>query len=483
MNATPGSRLLLDRRLIQQTEGVQLTLRPGVRHPANPLPLDEHRVWTVGNLHASIYWDKSTSRYRGWHGRRVEGTREDSRYQPFESPDGLEWHDVGPDAGEGGPRTLWFDARDADASRRFKSVQMAFHRPDPDGTLTPISIAEGRRRNVAGQPVLRRMVSATSPDGMAWSAPHQIVTARLDRTHRNWIPGEPDWEGGDCFPSVLWAPELGEGGKYVAFFRTNIYNGEGQRRERAVGRADSVDFEQWGPHTLALQSKVLWHSALGYERHDFYQMQVWRAAGVYLGALSVFYWEQDRNHLELAWSPDTVNWERICPGIDLVPHGALGEYDGGCRYAAMRPIEVDDEVRLYYGGSVGRHNADHTGDSALCLATFQRDRFAGYTAGPDEGTILTRPFEMPAGALTLNVDAAGGAIHGELCDETGTALPGFGRNRSLAITSDSLAAPLTWTAERGDTDPDVASLRGRTVRLRLFLTNATAYAVAGADWR
>ncbi len=448
-----------------------------MRHPANPLPVDGRRVWTFGNLTASLYWDEDARRYRGWYRRHVPGTREDSRFQPVESADGLAWHDVGPDAGEGGPRTIWFDADDPDPRRRFKHVQMAFYRPEPEGAFTPITISEGRKRNVARLPVLRRMVAATSPDGMHWSEPSVIATARLNRGHPNWIPGEPDWEGGDSIPCVLLAPELGARGKYVVFFRTNIYNGPGQRRERGVSRSESEDFKQWSPHELVLQPQVPWHTALGYPSHDYYQLPVWRQAGIYLGIVSVFYWGEDRNHLELAWSPDTIHWERVCPGTDLVPHGELGEYDGGCRYAAMRPITVGDEVRVYYGGSNGRHNADHSGDSALCLATFWRDRFAGYAAsGAVTGTILTRPFQVQEDRLSLNVDAFGGEVRAELCDEGGTPLPGYGRDDAAPITTDSLDAGLEWdSVGRGAVD-GLSALRGRTMRLRFYANQATVFA-------
>lgn len=331
--------------------------------------------------------------------------------------------------------------------------------------------------HVAGEPLLRRMVAYTSPDGRAWSAPHAIVKSLPGPTHPWWVPGEPGWEGGDNFPSLIWAPELE---KYVAFFRTNVYNGEGQRRERALGRADSADFERWGEHSVALLSRVPWHAALGYERHDFYQMQIWRCAGVYLGAVSVFYWDQDRVHLELAWSPDTLHWERICPGQDLIPHGALGQFDGGCRYAAMRPIEVDDQVRVYYGGSYGRHNADKTGDSALCLATFRRDRFAGYhAAGSAAGVLLTRPFELGKGHLTLNVDASRGEVRAELCDEAGAPLPGFSHDDAAPINADGLEIPVTWTAER-QSDRDAVDPSAHLVRLRLYVSGATAYAVTAS---
>ena len=51
-------------------------------------------------------------------------------------------------------------------------------------------------------------------------------------------------------------------------------------------------------------------------------------------------------------------------------HDKLGEPPGGCRYAAMRPFEVGDRLRIYYGSDNGRHNADKDRTGELYLAEF-----------------------------------------------------------------------------------------------------------------
>jgi hypothetical protein len=51
------------------------------------------------------------------------------------------------------------------------------------------------------------------------------------------------------------------------------------------------------------------------------------------------------------------------------------------------------------------------------------------------------------------------------------ALPGFAAADATPLTRDALDHLLTWH------EGDLASLRGRTVRLRLHLRNAVAYAL------
>ena len=472
-------RLLLDRRLIEHTTGVRLHIAQGRRHAANPLTLDGAQIWTPGNLHFICNRDPQEGTYWGWYCERVgdpaarEANPDDWHAQltPVRSPDGLTWQRAGTPLSPGKERTILHDPHESNADRRFKSVYQRLMQRDVQGNLVAVSHTEMRRRERAGERGTRQMVSAWSPDGTDWSEPHVVVTSTQHPEHRWWRVGEPGWDGSDNFPSLVWAPERQV---YVAYFRTNLYNGPGQRRERGIGRAESVDFERWSEHQLALHAGVPHHSALGYPTHDIYQMQVWRHGGVYLGFVSVFDWAEDRIHLELAWSPDTIHWERICPGTDLVPMSAFGEYDGGCCYAASMPTVDGDEVRLYYGGASGKHNATPNRQSTLCLALFQRDRFAGYaTNGSEPGVILTRPFELASGRLAINVDASGGEMRAELCDAGGAPLPGHTRADAVPVNRDLLNAPLTWA---GGSEPLQATW-DRLVRLRLYVNHATAYAL------
>ncbi len=473
--------------MIERAQGVQLTLAQAQRHPANPLTIDGEHVWCQGNLHFIVNREPRDGTYWGWYCQRVPdpgGSGPDewhAQLVPVRSDDGLRWRTAGQPVSPGKERTIIHEPDEPDPARRFKSVFQRLMQRNAQGELIAVSRTEMRQREAAGQRGTRQMVSSWSADGQTWAEPHVVVSSTEHPEHRWWRVGDPGWDGSDNFPCLIWSPELGESGKYVAFFRTNIYNGPGERRERGVGRAESADFARWSPHELALHANVPRHRALGYSIHDYYQLQIWRhGSGIYLGIVSVFYWGEDRNHLELVWSPDTVHWEHLCPGTDIVPHGALGEYDGGCRYAAMRPIThspdgspVGDEVRVYYGGSTGRHNTDRVGDSAVCLAIFRRDRFAGYrAAGPEPGVILTRPFELRTGALSLNVDAAGGEVRAELCDESGAPLSGFAKDDAAPITTDSLAAAVTWRGDR-----QLAQLGGRMVRLRLYVNRAAVYAL------
>ena len=487
-------RLFLDKRWIASADNMEHAIARCRMHPEDPLTLDEATVWKRNNLHLSWYCDEA-GEYQGW-----TNAHPATADKPFKgekgawritSSDGLHWETVG---GPTRGMTVIRDEAEPDPDRRYKTIGQCPLVLGDDGEVVagPDQPEELIGAYESGRKVEHGMVVASSPDGMEWRSYSPVVlntyrdwhpkldmgrnpdgTPRVE--HKWWKPGAPGWAGGDSFPCLVYLPDEK---KYVAFYRTNIdrrtsLKTHPGRRERGVGRSESADFTHWTPHELALRSDVDWQDALGHGKHDFYQMQVWPVAGVYLGIVSVFYWEEDRNRLELAWSPDTIHWERVCPYNDFIPHGELGEFGGGCSYAAMRPQEIDGDVRVYYGADVGRHNADSDRESTLMLALFKPDRFAGVAAGGmATGKLTTQPLTVADDALRLNLDALQGEVRVELLDESGRPLAGHTLEACDTIRVDELDAVVSWGG-----NASLAGLKGRDIRLRLVIRNATLYAL------
>ncbi|GAG51720.1 unnamed protein product, partial [marine sediment metagenome] len=213
---------------------------------------------------------------------------------------------------------------------------------------------------------------AFSPDGLHWS---------------ELVPCPAIDAAGDTHNNSLWHQRLG---RYVGI--TRLWR-DGQR---IVGRTESPDFVNWTKAAEALR---------GVERHlQTYAMPVFRYANVYLGLVMVFDTQSDLVDCELAWSPDTVHWERVCPGTSLIPRGAKGSHDWGCVYAAAYPILRDGELLLYYSGSDGPHTDWRKG--SLCLARLRPDGFAGLRpkAADQPGTVTTRPVICSGKHLRLSAD-------------------------------------------------------------------------------
>ena len=180
---------------------------------------------------------------------------------------------------------------------------------------------------------------------------------------------------------------------------------------------------------------------------------------------------------ELAWSADTIHWQRICPGEQLIPlgqgHYPDGTYDCGCIYAAA-PVIQGDTVLLYYGGSNGLHNNWREG--SLNLATLPRDRFAGYVQkNPgDKAIIQSTPLVARETSLTVNVDIPNtGSLRIAVLDGDGTPVAGFGFADCSPMQSGGLAVRAHWQ------DKDFSELAGRTIQLLFELNSARLFAFSG----
>jgi len=486
----PSRHLFLNRRLVATTTNTETVLAPHRLHP-DPLTIDGEEIWCRDHNHVSWYRDDEGV-FQGWRGVTVDSygrlAGKGSVYR-IRSDDGLAWETVD---GPSRIHTVLMDPADPDPQRRYKGVYHGSAVLDDAGNVEVswddygalIAAAKAGRRVSTG------MFSAVSPDGLAWHD-HRLIV-KEDYAHQDWNPaadlgrnpdtdpkpsetrwwkpGAPGWSGGDNFPCLIRDPVRG---KYVAFYRTNIdrrtqFNPGKQRRERGTGRSECETFGDWGEHHLAMRAEPTWQREMGYGAFDYYQLQVWPCADVWLGALTVFHWTPDTVHLELVWSPDTIHWERVAPGQDLVPMDiSAGSPSRGGHYACMAPQEIDGEVRMYLGTSDGLHNAESSGNARLWLACFQPDRFAGLAPGhPGSATVVTQPVEL-SGKLTLNAAAADGRIRVELRDEAGRPVPEYTLDESEPVAGDDRELPVRWK-QHGEI------ARG-TYRLRIDFDEAVLY--------
>ena len=113
----------------------------------------------------------------------------------------------------------------------------------------------------------------------------------------------------------------------------------------------------------------------------------------------------DRAWTELAYSDDTLTWQRIDAGNALIGCSDTElDYDYGCVYACAGPVFLDEEVRLYYGGSDWLHFGWRNG--CLALATLRVDGFASYSqVNQDQpGVLRTSLIDYRGEEILLNAD-------------------------------------------------------------------------------
>ena len=382
--------LMLDRRIIAYKHNARLSLGTVMKHAANPL-FEEDKPWEkrLDNLYGNITYDREEGIYKCWYSPFIvaHATAERSLNERLKnlyeghpeqemgvcyatSSDGIIWNkpNLGLVTYEGESANNIL-SRAVHGSGIFKDDQ----EPNPERLYK--SISQG-------------MKSSFSADGLNWSVPISI----------NGVES-----AGDTHNNALWAPTLE---KYVGFTRTwsktdrQIVGPETKTNHawgREIARIESPDFEDWSQAEVIMRCDP-------WEQQP-YAMPVFFYGGIYIGLIAVHDQLSDRVWTELAVSEDTKKWERIEQGTPLIPCSEEPlDYDYGCVYACASPIFLNNEIRLYYGGSDWLHFGWRKG--CLALATLRPDGFAGYAQERrnEPAKIGTDSFFTKNGVIKISTD-------------------------------------------------------------------------------
>ena len=251
------------------------------------------------------------------------------------------------------------------------------------------------------------------------------------------IPIINDWKlPGDTHNFVL---KDNESGLYV--FYTRMFS----REIRTVARLVSEDFIHWHDAREIFRGTGL--------DDQIYAMPVFKQGELFFGLADVFHGgdeslsHHDHVDVELCYSADGIRWQRVAPGLPLIPNGAgpygTGECDAGCCYASV-PTDDGEDYRFYYMGGNGAHYSWR--ETGLCCAKLQKNRLAGVTARDGENFVYqTRTLSVDLSKATVCADIdAGGCIEYELLDTNGNPVPGFSAEQCVPITSSCDQAKLQW---------------------------------------
>ncbi len=458
----PGEhQLFLDDLGIEKTQGILRNLHPASRSPNNPV-LTADRQWEhYCSQYGTVLFDEKAKLFRIWYltiprdrGLRTLDVGQGRIRAPHttlvgyaESPDGLRW--TKPNLGQ-----FSFDGNDQNnllslGIDNCEGLSVLYEPQDPDPTRCYKAIywdhGSGGYEERDGKPFSKDgprdgLYAATSADGIHWKRVSDgPVIAKYCDTQQN----------------LLFDPRLK---RYVAFSRFGM--------GRVLARSESSDLVHWSEPARVLECDAedgpgaqIYGAAI-----DFYE-------GVYLAMLAIYHEGTDATiDTQLATSRDGVHWTRVAERRVWLPLGDTESWEGGMVRAAPHVIRRGAELLVFYGGVHGAHNRPgysavvrkHRG--AIGLAVAQRDRFVSLDSA-DEGWILTRPFQLPAGLLHLNLEATSGDCRIELCEADSQRVLA----RSLPITGDKLDAAVTWDGD------SLAALHGKTIRLRFHLHEAKLF--------
>jgi hypothetical protein len=438
----PTKHLVLDTRVVAETNLLRLVLGPLEKDPHNPL-FQANKPWenALNNLYPNVIYDPEQHLFKLWYKDMLADQEVIQKMVPPRIIAHAGWFLLYATSRYG---TVWakpdlglipFDgsthnnivARDTANTGVFKDPY------DPDPARRYKMVHDEGRGN------LRVRFSA---DGVHWG---EAVAPRI--------------EGGvgDTHNNAFYDLRTG---KYVLI--TRLFQGE-----RKVARSESRDFLEWAPPQVVLES-------LPEEKghRQTYCMPAFPYANVYLGYLMLINTPGDSTvDCELTWSPDSVRWFRVNPGTPFIPHGPDASYDCGCIYAsAGAPIPSNGNLLIYYGGSTARHIGTKR-HCLPCLARLRMDGFAGYEPADSatKGTLITRPMLCTGEPLRVSADAWGGAIRVSVLDELG-----FELDRCAPVRKNVTDREVEWKGNRR-----FSALRGKFVRLKFELAGARLYAFSG----
>ncbi|MBM4050420.1 MAG: hypothetical protein FJ279_35445 [Planctomycetes bacterium] len=242
-----------------------------------------------------------------------------------------------------------------------------------------------------------------------------------------------------------------------------------QATRRVIAWAESEDFHAFTPLTTVLKPDDL-------DPFDtqFYGMVPFAWGNCYLGFLEIYDRQAERLHVQLASSRDGRHWERVGQREPFLETGGEGSWDSNwVAFTGNPPFLFGDEMRMWYTGRWTGHGVPQVG--AIGALAMRRDRFVGLAARREGGMLITEPVELTGQHLLINVNPRGGMLQVELLGDSALPLPGFTRDECAPLKDDRVAAEVVWK------DTSLATLRGRTVRLRITGHNATVYAFRLTD--
>ncbi|MCA9092081.1 MAG: hypothetical protein KDA68_01235 [Planctomycetaceae bacterium] len=437
-------QLFLDDYVIGELQGLKRTLHSPKKRGA---VIRGAKPWQTLQIRTAPVWDAEAKVYKIW---LISTDR------PFwTSADGLNWS-PGPVPNLATAHVV-YDPNDPDPQRRFKGAQTNEY-------------------------------FATSPDGVTWT---KLLVGKVPSSDESNLSYDPKQK--------LFIHSVKRGGKYG----------------RALAIAVSRDFENWDDYGVVFQSDdedqergkttirqrvadpTLMPMAYVDEqvfRVDVYNMGVFHYEGQYIGLPAIFhatgpvpnYPNTDGFQvIQLAVSRDLKTWQRVADRAVFIGPSKIdsGAYDLTQILPPSAPIERDDQLWFYYTGLKYRSTFFYEGTypdgktidkpgldqdrGAVCLAVLRKDGFVSLDPIAEEGTLITKPIELPGEKLFLNLQCteAGSAVV-EVLDETEGVLAA-----SEPLKGDGIRLPVSWQS-----GTDWKPSKDQSVRLRVRLAKCALYA-------
>jgi hypothetical protein len=328
---------------------------------------------------------------------------------------------------------------------------------------------------------------AFSPDGIHWSV------------YEN-NPVIPMAASGDTF-SVMEDPGTHEFWMYhksaISSQPASVFGGASLRK---VARVVSKDFVHWKDDEIVLEPDTL-----DQPDTEFYGLSPFPYGNQYLGFLWVLHTYSQQIDVQLVSSRDGLAWDRsvhrrVFLPLGFVRNGYNGRgFDSEMIMSIAPPTVKDGKLWMYYSGFNVKHNSTQSEEvlddrylGQIGLASLPTDGFISLDA-TSQGQVVMKPTLVRASQFHLvaitrafsdashsyskdwselygNVANGEGEVRVELEGEDGKAIAGFSAEDCDSIKGAIADHTVTWGGKS-----DITSLRGRNVRIKFVLKNASIF--------
>lgn len=424
-------QLFLDDFGIERLNNIQRVVHQPVRHEGNPV-LRGDNPWekASASVYGTMLYDEESRKFRLWYlctadppasGRKwleVGGSRRVTNCTLLayaESDDAVHWSkpDLGQLSWEGSKKNnlidigidnpegvgVLHDKNDPDPTRRYKAFFWDRRLPPPDdATGVDIELAKVPVDPPGLTDAMRAggMWVAFSPDGLHWKTQGPVLPQGSDTTH-----------------TILFDPVRR---KYLGFGRMGF--------GRTVALSESDDAVTWSD-----PRRVLACDTADGPGGQIYGMPTDLYEGLLVGMFWMYREGTDAKiDTQLAVSRNGRRWTRVANRQTFLANGPEGAWDDGMSRVGRGINVVGDKIYLHYSMVNGPHRSakfprvERKYPGAIGLVTLRRDGFVSLAADVSGGSVHTRPFEAPPGALHINVSALKGSVKVEALTAAGDVL-------------------------------------------------------------
>ncbi|EDY18661.1 Glycosyl hydrolase family 32 domain protein [Chthoniobacter flavus Ellin428] len=307
----------------------------------------------------------------------------------------------------------------------------------------------------------------TSPDGIHWTDTAQVKANVDDNTTIFYNPFRKKW-----VMSVR--RHVPERGRARLYYETDTFPQlAAMKTDDPVFWSGADELDPADPQIPTQKTTQLYClSPIAYE-------------SILLGAFAIHYGPENGEcqkgkfpkltEIELGYSRDGFHFARPDRTSFIAATKREGDWDRGY----VRPIGsvctvVGDRLYFYYSAFSGvapdGQKHFYAGGSTH-VAFLRRDGFASMDADAQDGELLTRPITFQGTHLFVNAAAAKGEVRAEIVNEKGAAIAPFTADNCQPLTADKTLQAVHWKGA-----DDLSALRGRPVRIRFLLKDASLYA-------